>query len=169
MLRLELGRLKHDVGNCLSFDMTADVDSADYGYGDMPLFAPLVLQGKAENMDGEILLTGQLKATLAIACSRCGLVFPLPFSLPFSEIYTAQDAALDEEGLQDKHAFSGTSIDLAPEALRALYGQLPMKPLCREDCQGLCPHCGTDLNRASCSCAVKETDPRWEKLRELNF
>jgi len=44
---------------------------------------------------------------------------------------------------------------------------LPLKPLCSEDCKGLCPVCGTDLNKSQCNCIKKETDPRWEKLKGL--
>jgi uncharacterized protein len=44
---------------------------------------------------------------------------------------------------------------------------LPLKPLCREDCKGLCPICGIDLNKSVCSCVKRETDPRWEKLKGL--
>jgi uncharacterized protein len=44
---------------------------------------------------------------------------------------------------------------------------VPLKPLCSEDCKGLCPICGTDLNRSQCSCVKKETDPRWDKLKGL--
>jgi len=44
---------------------------------------------------------------------------------------------------------------------------IPMKLLCREDCQGICPGCGANLNQEACRCGEKPGDPRWEKLREL--
>jgi uncharacterized protein len=44
---------------------------------------------------------------------------------------------------------------------------VPMKPLCREDCRGLCPTCGEDLNVTACGCAAEAADPRWEALRLL--
>ena len=44
---------------------------------------------------------------------------------------------------------------------------VPMKPLCREDCQGLCPECGKDLNLGPCAGAHETVDPRWEALRAL--
>jgi uncharacterized protein len=167
MLQLELGRLKHDFGYCLPLDIRASFDPASYGYDDMLLCEPLVLLGQAENIVGEIHVAGQLSAGLSLNCSRCGATFPLRLSLPFTEIYCSQDVASDKAGEQDKQVFSGASIDLTPEALRVLFAELPMKPLCREDCLGLCPLCGADLNNGQCSCEDKETDPRWEKLREL--
>ncbi|MCL1905789.1 MAG: DUF177 domain-containing protein [Clostridiales bacterium] len=167
MLLLELGRLKHDAGFCLPLDMSAVCDPLAYEYKDMPLCAPLALRGTAENVAGEIQVTGELTAAFNMICSRCGAAFPFALTTPFREIYSSREVAPDEEGELDKHIFGGVAIDLTPEALRALFAELPMKPLCREDCLGLCPQCGADLNRGQCSCATKETDPRWEKLREL--
>ena len=167
MLLLELGRLKHDLGFLLPLDLAAECEPADYGYGDMPLNMPLTLLGKAENMEGEILVLGRLSAGLLLKCSRCGADFPYSLTLPFQETYTSRAVTPDEAGERDKHVFGGAGIDLTPEALRALFAELPMKPLCREDCQGLCPRCGADLNRGPCSCKAKEIDPRWDKLRDL--
>ena len=164
---LSLGRLKHDLGYRLVLDIQAAVNTAAYGYDDMPLGEPLALAGQAENIAGEIHVSGQLSANLVQKCSRCGTAVHMELSLPFREIYSSQDVPPDEAGEQDKHAFSGTNIDLTPEALRALFAELPMKPLCREDCRGLCPQCGADLNLEQCSCGSKEIDLRWEKLRNL--
>ena len=167
MLSLILARLKHNIGYCLLLDLRADCDPLKYGYSDLAFSEPLVLLGHAENIAGEIQVTGRLSAVLSFHCSRCGAAFAWPITVPFYEIYSSQEAAPDEAGEQDKQVFSGSSIDLTPEALRALFAELPMKPLCHEDCQGLCPLCGVDLNFGRCSCEAKEIDPRWEALRGL--
>jgi uncharacterized protein len=61
--------------------------------------------------------------------------------------------------------FWGRTLDLSDQVWESLLMLLPSKLLCREDCAGLCPHCGTDLNISSCSCAPREGDPRLEFLR----
>jgi uncharacterized protein len=167
MLHLQLGRLKHDLGYRLPLDLAVACDPLAYGYDDMPLSGPLVITGQAENIAGEIHIAGQLSATLHMRCSRCGAAFPLHLSLPFDEMYSSQNVVPDAAGERDKHVFSGAAIDLTPEALRVLFGELPMKPLCREDCRGLCPFCGADKNLGQCACEDKLIDPRWEKLRDL--
>ncbi|MCL1975974.1 MAG: DUF177 domain-containing protein [Firmicutes bacterium] len=167
MLQLELGRLKHDLGYCMPFKINTDVDPTIYGYREILLCAPVSLSGLAENIAGEMHITGQLTANLIICCSRCGAEFPLFMVLPFQEIYSSQDVLADAAGVQDKHSFSGTNIDLTPEALRNIFAELPMKPLCREDCKGLCGICGAKLNEEKCSCSTMETDSRWEILRVL--
>jgi uncharacterized protein len=58
-------------------------------------------------------------------------------------------------------------VRLAPIAEERVQMALPMKPLCRPDCRGLCPGCGKDLNLGPCACAREGIDPRWEALRDL--
>ena len=58
-------------------------------------------------------------------------------------------------------------IDLGQLVLEQFYLAVPMKPLCRESCRGLCPECGTNLNTGTCSCMREWVDPRLEGLRAL--
>lgn len=167
MLEIKLGRLKHDMGFTMPLELQAACDPAAIGYADILPAAPLEFYGRAENVLGEIHVSGRLTAELTLVCSRCGQPFPYRLTVPFAEVYSSQEVGPDSEGEQDKHQFSGDIIDITPEALRLLFEQLPMKPLCREDCRGLCLNCGADLNREACSCVRESIDPRWEKLRDL--
>ena len=167
MLEIKPGRLKHDLGFSLPLDMQAVCDPAAYGYADVVSGALLAFCGKADNAAGEIQINGRLTAQLTLICSRCGAPFMLGLALPFAEIYSSGAVNQDSGGEQDKHHFTGDIIDITPEALRLLFAELPMKPLCREDCRGLCPLCGADLNKEGCGCAKDDIDPRWEKLRDL--
>ncbi len=58
-------------------------------------------------------------------------------------------------------------IDISEEIIESLLLEVPMKHICDEDCRGLCPSCGANLNSQQCTCASEKIDPRWEKLREL--
>ena len=63
------------------------------------------------------------------------------------------------------------AVDLHPNAkariTELVAGALPLKAICREDCKGLCPHCGLNLNVEQCSCAEPIEDPRWSALKEI--
>jgi len=61
----------------------------------------------------------------------------------------------------------GKVLDTEPLLVEQLQLNIPMKPLCRPDCRGLCAECGADLNAGSCSCAEREADPRWAALATL--
>lgn len=169
MLEIKLGRLKHDLGFRLPLDLQNTCDPAAYDYPDIRLAAPLAFCGQAENISGEIYVTGQITACLMLVCSRCGAPFSYQLTVPLAEVYSTMEVAPDTEGEQDKHYFTGDTIDFTPEALRLLFEELPMKPLCQEDCRGLCPVCGADWNRKACSCAQENIDPRWEKLKDFKL
>lgn len=62
------------------------------------------------------------------------------------------------------HFLDGDVLDTTPILMEQLQLNIPMKPLCHEDCAGLCPHCGADRNRVRCTCAESEVDPRWQAL-----
>ncbi|MCI0532052.1 MAG: DUF177 domain-containing protein, partial [candidate division Zixibacteria bacterium] len=59
------------------------------------------------------------------------------------------------------------SYDLNPRVREAMILILPIKPLCKEDCKGLCQLCGTNLNEKTCKCVKETADPRWSRLKEL--
>ena len=68
---------------------------------------------------------------------------------------------------EETETFSGDQIDLADFVKRGIMEVLPMKVVCREDCKGLCPVCGKDLNKGDCDCDTTYRDPRFESLRAL--
>jgi len=78
----------------------------------------------------------------------------------------AGEHALQEEELGVLYA-EGKELDLDPILVEQLQLNVPMKPLCREDCKGLCPHCGADRNLEPCGCATASADPRWGALAAL--
>jgi len=120
-----------------------------------------------------ILVRGVLRTEVELTCSRCLTVFNCPVTLNVDEEYIPTVDVVsgvplsspEEPGpfIIDEHHV----IDLT-EAIRQ-YSLLviPMKPLCREDCAGLCPNCGHNLNQGPCGCPLKEVDPRWSELSKL--
>jgi uncharacterized protein len=75
------------------------------------------------------------------------------------------EVALEQDG--SVHYHDGSELDLAAPIREAIILEVPQLILCRPDCRGLCPTCGTDRNEATCSCAPEGGDPRWEALKRL--
>ena len=116
---------------------------------------------------------GNVGTELELDCSRCLEPFSLPIDfafdqryLPMSEASTAAEREVPEEDLQTSY-YREDAIDLNELMREQFYLVLPMKPLCREDCHGLCPVCGTNLNRGTCACPREWEDPRMAVLRKL--
>jgi uncharacterized protein len=118
---------------------------------------------RAESVIEGILVSGRVAGRASSQCARCLAEVGLDVELEVCELFLAPGAA----PVDDAYVVDGTTIDLEPMLRDALTLALPLNPLCRTDCQGLCPLCGCDLNRASCDCVVEEKDPRWGALDEL--
>jgi len=118
-------------------------------------------------------VTGRVQAQLELDCGRCVEPFDLPVNATFELRYVpvTAESALPERQIGDDDLITAfysegvlDVIDLMREQFQLV---LPMKPLCREDCKGLCPECGTNLNRAACECAPRWEDPRLAALKGL--
>lgn len=133
-------------------------------YGAKPFQNPVQVNGEVANDLGVIRLKGTVKAIYSTACARC--LKPLDILLT-AEVDTIVTNASDAEEDDDLFVVTGDSIDLADIFLPALFLQVQMTYLCREDCAGLCPHCGIDRNTATCDCEKKQIDPRFAALRAL--
>jgi uncharacterized protein len=116
-------------------------------------------------------LIGAVRGQLELGCSRCLEPFSLDVDAPFDLRYLPASAmssdpereVLDED--LDLSYYRDDHIDLNELLREQFYLALPMKPLCREDCRGLCPQCGANLNTAACACANTWEDPRLASLK----
>jgi uncharacterized protein len=121
-----------------------------------------------------IFIKGNLSAILGIACSRCLEDVNLPvggefaYSLVPLTPETREDLELQAEDLEIS-SYQGDFIDLAPIIYEQVILQIPIKPLCSEDCKGLCPHCGINLNVASCNCHLDIIDDRLAVLKKFKI
>jgi uncharacterized protein len=115
-----------------------------------------------------------LAASLEGQCARCLADAVLAISDDLMYLYYSRGLELGKETeLQSDDGFMpveidywGRTLNLADQVWESLLVLLPVKLLCREDCAGLCPYCGADLNEGPCSCVPGEADPRLEVLRE---
>jgi uncharacterized protein len=124
-----------------------------------PLSGSLRLESVMEG----ILVTGSVDGATELQCARCLKAFGSEVEVEVCELYTAPG----HEAEDDAYRVKGTEIDLEPMLRDAVGLALPLNPVCRPDCAGLCARCGTDLNDGACDCVEDESDPRWDALAEL--
>ena len=124
--------------------------------------------------DGEqFRLAGRVSTVLELLCSRCLEPFAWPVDVSFDLRYQPhtlntgeREREVEEDDLATAFYENGT-IDLGQLMCEQFYLSLPMKPLCSVDCRGLCPTCGTNLNRGACDCHREWEDPRFAALQAL--
>jgi len=119
-------------------------------------------------------LEGDLRTEVEMGCSRCLEAARLPISAPFKYILEPAQAEHPEE--QELSAedldfvyYQDDLIELDPLITEQILLQIPMKLLCREDCKGLCPRCGINLNQHSCQCHEERIDSRLAVLKKLKI
>lgn len=128
---------------------------------------------RLQRFGSKVFCRGELRATLAVECSRCLRKFDLPLRVDFSVTFLPEVPQTPEEELEleaddfDVYPYQAGEIELK-EAIRDHLGSaVPIQPLCRADCAGLCPRCGRDLNEGPCHCPPPGGDPRWAALGRL--
>ncbi|WP_073148969.1 YceD family protein [Paramaledivibacter caminithermalis] len=122
---------------------------------------PLKVTGKVYKNNGRIIVDAVFSGEAVFRCSRCLEEFKknvsgnMNFDIPL------------EEKDDDNTYIEGDYLNLSTIIEEALAFSLPMKTLCKEECRGLCPICGQNLNLKECNCDVDYIDPRLEKLKDF--
>lgn len=128
--------------------------------------SPPEAEGEVRNTAGVLTLTGTLHAEMQRICDRCGRHFSQEKTLALEVPLSAETPAEDMGGDADLFYLEDGALDLTEVLETCFILDMEAKCLCREDCKGLCPGCGADLNEGPCACR-KSTDPRMAVLEQL--
>ena len=124
---------------------------------------PVSAEGEVRNTAGILELDAVVEADMTVRCDRCSTEFPKHITLPVKAVLKADP---DEDDYEDMFPLDGDGIDAADVMETCFILGMDQKFLCREDCKGLCPECGRNLNDGPCGCK-KKTDPRMAALAQL--
>jgi uncharacterized protein len=134
---------------------------------------PVKVELSVSKSGDQLICRGQVKTSARLECSRCLSIYdqPLISNLDFAVDFGENPLPIYRDKSEEGNYFvadpSSVFFQLDNLVRETIILALPLKPLCSEDCKGLCPVCGTDLNKSQCNCVKKEIDPRWEKLKGL--
>ncbi|MGH7700811.1 MAG: YceD family protein [Gemmatimonadales bacterium] len=151
------------------------VDTGGELPGTDPLFAglaaalsePVRVAGRLQTAgEGRFYWRGSLRTVVAAQCRRCLGAVAVPVAAQVGALFSREP-----DGAEDAETYpvgpEATEIDLRPAVREELILALPQYVLCREDCRGLCPRCGKDLNAGPCGCPDPGADARWSALAAL--
>ena len=161
-MRLDVKAILTAPGKELPFRFSMDLSDVEFG-GRCPVKEPVEVEGRVRNRADVLELELTAKTVLASVCDRC----MKPFSNPKTVSYQCMlaEEVQDEEN-DDIVLLEKGEVDVEELARTAFILEMDTKTLCSEDCKGLCPRCGADLNLGPCSCK-KEVDPRLAVLAKL--
>lgn len=161
-MKLEMAHLYGKSGMSMPVDLSEQIeDSAAYPHI-VGFMEPVKIEGILRNENECFILETKGETKVSLLCDRC--LTPVATEIHFNIEERFSHTGRDDE---ETETFSGDQIDLADYVKRGILEALPMKVVCREDCKGLCPVCGKDLNTGDCGCDTTEIDPRFESLRAL--
>jgi uncharacterized protein len=147
----------------------------DFTGNDFRQSGPLVWTAHVVRAGQEIRIAGQLEGAVEWSCSRClepaqcgvSRTFDLFFRQQEEKMFDEDDEIeLSEEDMRTSF-FAGTQLAIGDIVREQVLLALPMKVLCRVDCKGLCPVCGTNLNINSCSCPAERFSPHMDQLLDI--
>lgn len=137
-------------------------ESFELPRGDYMMKVSAVVTGNVYRQGTDYIVDGKVKTVLNLNCDLCLSAFETKLDFDLNEIFS-ENPDLDEEiwELSDK------TIDLKPAVIANIILNMPMQVLCSDDCKGLCPKCGHNLNDGDCGCDRGYVNPQFEKLLNL--
>jgi uncharacterized protein len=136
--------------------------------------AELIVEHRGHHQDVEdIRLVGKVQGQLEFSCARCLEPVGHDVDKSFDLIYRPQgvDRRADEAAISEAETeigyYQGEGLLLEDALREQVLLATPVRALCREDCKGLCPHCGRNLNVEQCHCEQHLSDPRWDALSDI--
>ena len=161
---LGLSKIIDCPGQSIPFSVSVDLSDLCYGVS-YPVSEPVLAQGTVKNTAGVLMMEGQVRTTIHGICDRCAGSFDREITFPIDVVLVTE---LANEENEDEWVFplEGDSADLDDIVRTVFVLNLDSKLLCKEDCKGLCPKCGKNLNDGPCNCQ-KELDPRFAALKQL--
>jgi uncharacterized protein len=180
-MRIWLDQVREEPFN---WDETESIAAAALERPDLLALGPVGWRGEVVYVDPGYLLRGRLSYDQTLACIRClqphavsttaEVELLVVVEAHHKKAHKPQRAAEEDEDELSKDdldtlVVAEEILDTRPIVVEQLQLNIPMKPLCRQDCRGLCPRCGADLNErgGECSCAGPQPDPRWTALAAL--
>jgi DUF177 domain-containing protein len=144
---------------------------ANTGVVDYQFQAPVPVEIRYYRLGDDLFFHGRFDGVVTGTCARCLSEYPFPLRDDFTFVLKpAGDPAADQALAEDDVSLSfydDDGVDLSPLVRESMILSLPTRPLCGEECRGLCPHCGANRNTTECACRDEWSDPRLDVLRTL--
>jgi uncharacterized protein len=131
--------------------------------------APVEVDARLDKANHHLYLNAGIRTSGSFECDRCLDQFELPLTTRYTVVYLSSESEQGNYPPEEIQIIGPdtTSIDLTTEVHDMTLLSVPLKLLCRDDCRGLCPSCGTNLNRKQCGCATDTDTSRWSSLKKL--
>ena len=160
---LDVSQLIQNDGAVKELDLSISLDNMFFNGLDIVFTTPFKLKGMVKNIAGTLYLELDADVSFETQCARCLDTVSENLSFEIYEVFSKTPVENDDEVT----VLESGNIDLDDVLEKAFVGVLPISYLCSDDCKGLCPDCGCNLNHETCSCDIDNTDPRLAVLKNF--
>lgn len=167
-MKIELRRALEDFSHELSLE--EDPEALELNAEGVTFEKPIKVEIKVAKSQDQLICRGKVQTSVKLECSRCLAPYDKDLSSDLDFVIDLSGNSAGVKSEEEDYFFvdsNATFFEIDDLVREAIILSLPLKPLCSEDCKGLCPICGTDLNRSQCSCVKEKTDSRWDQLKGL--
>ncbi|NLO97154.1 MAG: DUF177 domain-containing protein [Peptococcaceae bacterium] len=167
-MKLNVAQLRRAVGSAEEFFFSEGFPALQLGEDEYSFQSPVEVHLVITNTGKSLLVEGKIKCKLGVSCSKCLKDFTYPMSFDFVDEFIPAEYMTANKGNEEAFVFEKDEFVINERIQEHILLHLPMRFICSETCQGLCPQCGTDLNFNSCNCADGNIDPRLAILSKWN-
>lgn len=158
------------------FDVDFPPGEIDFDAEELTQRSVLKAEGSVELLShtlGEIRIRGHMNVEMEAPCDRCLEPAKCPLDADFDLFYKPAETGPTEEEVALKEGeieiafYEGEGLELEEVLREFVLLSMPMQKVCRQDCKGICPHCGQNRNETACQCRTNPADGRWAALKNL--
>ncbi len=164
-MTIDVSAILKELGGKIAVNGYVELGDTDFLGETYGFSEPVKVQGDISNNGKSLILKAECTGSMKTRCARCmkEINVPIEFTLDENLIQGDDGNAYDDDVI----VFDGTQVDIDEIVADGFLMNVDGKYLCQEDCRGLCPECGADLNEGDCGCNMDTIDPRWEGLLDI--
>lgn len=165
-LKCDITDILDQAGEEIVFSGSFDLDSVMIGERKLKFNTPVFAEGILRNVGHGILAEGKYQTTIVNECSRCLDEFDQELTGKVEELFVLDTSKYSSEN-REVFPITNRIIDIEPAIYQLVITEIPFKPLCKNDCAGICPTCGKNLNKETHDCKEEAIDIRMSKLKDI--
>ena len=163
---IDVSSILKEIGGKIDVDCSVDFNKTEFLGGTYKFTSPITVKGVIKNNGKSLTFTAECASTFNTQCARCGKEIDVALKFVADEnLMQGDDGAQNDN--EDVYYFKGGEVEIDGIILNGFFMNENGKHLCSEDCKGLCPKCGCNLNDEECNCGNDDIDPRWAALVDI--
>ena len=164
-MTVNVSAILKEIGGRIELNGSVALRDADFLGESYSFREPLNIKGRISNTGQCLILKAVCEGNMTTRCARCMKTIEAPVEFEMDESLVQNNSESSYDG--DVVVFEGSEVTIDDLVMDNFLMNVEGRYLCSDDCKGLCPQCGADLNAGECGCGKDDTDPRWSALIDI--